>query len=464
MSDMDKVLELTESGLDGSLDRLFELLRIPSVSTDPAFEGDCRKAAQWVVDQLNGIGLDASLRETGGKPMVVAHGGPAPSDGMPRVLFYGHYDVQPADPLELWETDPFEPRLVEAAHGKEIVARGACDDKGQFMTFVEAMRAWQEATGSIPLPVSVLIEGEEESGSKSLKPFLEANRDELKADVALVCDTTMWDRETPGITTMLRGMVYEEVIVTAASRDLHSGMYGGAAQNPINILCRIVADLHDETGAVTVPGFYDGVPELPAETKAQWDALGFSSESFLGEIGLKYPAGEKGRSALEQIWARPTCDANGIIGGYTGAGSKTVIASKASAKISFRLVGEQDPEKIRDAFRAFVRERVPADCKVEFLGHSCSKPLATDASRPELQVAAKVLGEEFGKPAVMMGSGGSIPIVGDFARILGMDSILVGFGLDDDRIHSPNEKYDLSSYRHGIRSWARLIGALSGRA
>ncbi|WP_040486170.1 M20/M25/M40 family metallo-hydrolase [Lutibaculum baratangense] len=464
MSDMDKVLATAESGLDKSLERLFQLLRIPSISTDPAFDGDCRKAAQWVVDQLAGIGLDASLRETGGKPMVVAHGGPAPDGKTPRVLLYGHYDVQPADPLDLWETDPFEPRLVDAPHGKEIVARGAADDKGQFMTFVEALRAWAETTGSVPLPVTVLIEGEEESGSGNLGPFLEANRDELRADLALVCDTGMWDRGAPGITTMLRGMVYDEVIVTAASRDLHSGMYGGAAKNPINILARIIANLHDENGAVTVPGFYDGVPELPPEVKAQWDGLAFSDETFLGGVGLKEPAGEKDRSTLEQIWSRPTCDANGIIGGYTGAGSKTVIASRASAKISFRLVGSQDPQKIREAFRAFVRERVPTDCKVEFIGHAASPALVVDMNRPEMAKAAGALRAEFGKAPVMMGCGGSIPIVGDFKSTLGMDSILIGFGLDDDRIHSPNEKYDLASFRHGIRSWARVFGALADRA
>lgn len=463
MSEMDTVLAAAERALDKSLERLFELLRIPSVSTDPTFDGDCRKAAQWIVDELNGIGFDASVRETGGKPMVVAHGGPKPDGTAPHVMFYGHYDVQPADPLELWETDPFEPRLVDAGHGKEIVARGACDDKGQFMTFVEALRHWHEA-GGIPLPVTLLIEGEEECGSGSLQPFLEANRDELKSDVAFICDTTMWDRQTPGITTMLRGLLYEEITVTAANRDLHSGMYGGAAANPINILARLIASLHDENGAVTVPGFYDDVPELPAETKAQWDGLGFSAEHFLGEIGLKVPAGETGRSALEQIWSRPTCDANGIIGGYTGAGSKTVIASKASAKISFRLVGRQDPVKLREAFRDFIRAQVPADCTVEFHGHAANPPLVMDIGRPEIRQAAAALEAEFGKAPAMMGSGGSIPIPGHFERILGMGSILIGFGLDDDRIHSPNEKYDLSSFRHGIGSWVRIIGALSGRA
>ena len=309
----------------------------------------------------------------------------------------------------------------------------------------------------------MLIEGEEESGSKSLAPFLAANKDELSASLALVCDTGMWSRDTPGITTMLRGMLYEEIIVTAANRDLHSGMYGGAAKNPIRILAGIIADLHDDDGRVMVPGFYDGVPELSDEVKSQWDSLGFSAENFLGEVGLKEPAGERDRTALEQIWSRPTCDANGIIGGYTGAGSKTVIASKASAKISFRLVGTQDPQKIQDAFRAFVRERVPADCKVEFLGHSKSPALAIDMTRPELQKAAGALEAEFGKAPAMMGCGGSIPIVGQFRTSLDMDSILIGFGLDDDKIHSPNEKYDLASFKHGIRSWARVIGALAGR-
>ncbi len=458
MADLDAVLAAADANLDASLERLFELLRIPSISTDSAFDGDCRRAADWLVAELDRLGFDASRRDTQGQPMVLARGG---AGSGPHVLFYGHYDVQPPDPLELWQRDPFDPAIVDTPTGKQIVARGASDDKGQLMTFVEAARAYRQVAGELPLPVTILFEGEEESGSKSLGPFLDAHLDELKADVALVCDTGMWDRETPAITTMLRGMLLDEVVVTCANRDLHSGMYGGAAMNPIRVVAKIVADLHDANGRVTVPGFYDGVEEVPADIAAQWGGLSFDAGEFLGEVGLRLPAGEAERSALEQIWSRPTCDANGIVGGYTGEGSKTVIASQASVKMSFRLVGGQDPDAIRDAFRAFVRERVPADCAVAFIAHGGNPALSLPLESPYLDAACTALADEWGKPAVLTGCGGSIPIVGDFKSTLGMDTLLIGFGLDDDRIHSPNEKYEFSSFRHGIRSWVRIIDALA---
>ena len=466
MSAIDPILSAADEGLDASVERLFELLRIPSISTDPDYDADCRKAADWLVDELNALGFEASARETGGKPMVVAHNGVgrngagANGSGAPHVLFYGHYDVQPADPLELWETPAFEPRLADGARGREIVARGASDDKGQLMTFVEACRAYKAAGRDLPLPVTVLLEGEEESGSGSLAPFLEANKDELTTDIALVCDTNMWDPETPAITTMLRGLMMEEVIVTAASRDLHSGLYGGAARNPIRVLNRVLADLHDQVGRVAVPDFYDGVSPLPADIKAQWDGLGFDGSAFLGDIGLAIPAGETAYTVLEQVWARPTCDVNGIIGGYTGEGAKTVIPSQASAKVSFRLVGQQDPVAIRENFRRFVEDRLPRDCQVEFISHGASPALTLPLAGAELSAAREALTDEFGKDAVLIGSGGSIPIVGKFREVLGLDSLMIGFALEDDKIHSPNEKYALSSFHHGIRSWVRIIDRL----
>jgi acetylornithine deacetylase/succinyl-diaminopimelate desuccinylase-like protein len=271
----------------------------------------------------------------------------------------------------------------------------------------------------------------------------------------------MWDAETPAITTMLRGLVLEEVIVRGADRDLHSGLFGGAAINPIRVLARVLADIHDDDGRIAIPGFYEGVGELDPQVRAQWQALSFDERKFLGDMGLKAPAGERGRSVLEQIWARPTCDVNGVIGGYTGEGSKTVIPAKASAKVSFRLVGDQDPAKVRDAFRAFVRARLSADCEAEFLSHGASPALRLPLDSPALEKARAALAAEWGRPAVLKGSGGSIPIVGAFKRELGMDSLLVGFGLDDDRIHSPNEKYDLVSFHKGARSWARILDALA---
>ena len=460
MTDLTSVLEQADRNLTSSLDRLFELVRIQSISTDPAYKAECRKAGEWLVSTLNELGFTASLRDTPGHPMVVAHHDAASSDA-PHVLFYGHYDVQPVDPLSLWENDPFDPKIKDIGEGRKVITgRGTSDDKGQLMTFVEACRAYKEINGSLPVRITILFEGEEESGSPSLKPFLEANAAELKAEYALVCDTSMWDAETPAIAATLRGLVGEEITITAADRDLHSGLFGGAAANPIHILTSILAGLRDETGRVTLDGFYDGVEETPQNIKASWDNLGRSAESFLGEVGLSQPSGEKGRSVLELTWARPTCEVNGIWGGYTGEGFKTVIAAKASAKVSFRLVGEQDPAKIRESFRNYVRSGIPADCSVEFHEHGGSPAIQLAYDSPVLTKAKAALSDEWPKPAVVVGMGGSIPIVGDFQTYLGMDSLLVGYGLIDDRIHSPNEKYDLNSFHKGIRSWIRILAAL----
>ena len=460
MTALSPVLDRLDKSLDQSLARLFDLLKIKSISTDPAFSADCRKAAEWLVADLKTIGFDAAVRDTPGHPMVVAHhDGPA---GAPHVLFYGHYDVQPVDPLNLWHDDPFDPKIKETEPGRKVITgRGSADDKGQLMTFVEACRAWKAEHGSLPCRVTILFEGEEESGSPSLKPFLDANAKELKADFALVCDTGMWDRQTPAISASLRGLVGEEVTVIAASRDLHSGMYGGAAANPIRILSNILAGLHDETGRVTLPGFYDGVEETPDDVKAMWQKLAGNDTDFLGEVGLSLPSGERGRSILELIWARPTAEINGIIGGYTGEGFKTVIAAKASAKVSFRLVGRQDPAAIREAFRAYVRSKIPADCRVEFHEHGGSPAIHLPYDSAVLAKAKIALSREWPKPAVIIGMGGSIPIVGDFQTMLGMDSLLVGYAQNDDRIHSPNEKYDLTSYHKGIRSWVRILAELA---
>ncbi|MEO9339396.1 dipeptidase [Mesorhizobium sp. SB112] len=461
MSAISPVLDHLDKNLDASIERLFELLRIKSISTDPQFAGDCQKAAEWLVEDLKTIGFEASTRKTPGHPMVVAHH-EGPSPDAPHVLIYGHYDVQPVDPLNLWERDPFDPSVKEIEPGRKVITgRGSSDDKGQLMLFVEACRAFKEVNGKLPCKVTILFEGEEESGSFSLKPFLEANKDELKADFALVCDTGMWDRETPAICVGLRGLVGEEIVVKAADRDLHSGEFGGAAANPIRILSKILADIHDENGRVTIPGFYDGVEETPSQILKSWEGLGETAENFLGEVGLSIPSGEKGRSVLELVWARPTAEFNGINGGYTGAGFKTVIAAEASAKISFRLVHKQDPDKIRAAFQQFVKDRIPADCSVEFHPHGGSPAIQLSYESPFLHKAKDALSDEWSKQAVMIAMGGSIPIVGDFQNYLGMESLLVGFGLSDDRIHSPNEKYDLTSFHKGQRSWARILDALS---
>ena len=457
---LNAVLDRIDADQPEALDRLFALLRLESVSTDPAYDEQVRAAADWLVADLKEIGFEAERRDTPGHPMVVAHGG----TGGPHLLFYGHYDVQPVDPIGLWDRPPFEPAIEDRPNGRAIVGRGSADDKGQLMTFVEALRAWQAVNGALPCRITMLFEGEEESGSPSLVPFLKENADELRADFALVCDTGMWDRETPSITTSLRGMAGAQVTIRAASRDLHSGFYGGAARNPIHVLARVLDGLHDADGRVTLPGFYDGVPEVPAEILAQWETLGFDERAFLADVGLSEPAGEPGFTVLEQTWARPTAEVNGIWGGYTGAGFKTVLPAEAHAKVSFRLVGDQDPEAVTRSFEAHVRACLPPDCEASFIRKGGSPAMTMPVDAPEFGRAREALSEEWPKPAIFVGAGGSIPVVGHFQRVLGMNSVLIGFGQRDDAIHSPNEKYDLASFRKGARSWARVLAALSGAA
>jgi len=462
VSSLDAALAQADAALERSRERLFALLRIPSISAQPAHGEDCRRAAEWVRGELAGLGFAASLRPTEGHPVVLAHHpGPAGYAG-PHILFYGHYDVQPVDPVPLWSSPPFEPQLVDGPRGKRFVARGAVDDKGQMMMFIEALRAWREAAGAIPARVTVLVEGEEEVGSLNLAPFLAANAEALRADVALISDTGMWDVETPAVTTRLRGLAYVELLVRAASRDLHSGLFGGSALNPINALTRVLGDLRDAEGRVQVPGFYDVVREPSAAQRAEWAALGFDEAAFLGGVGLSEPAGELGRPALERLWARPTADVNGIWGGYAGAGSRTVIPAEAGAKISFRLVPGQEPVKVVAGFERFVAERLPRDARWELRTLSSSPAIEVPGDSPWVRAARDVLGEEYGRPAVLIGSGGSIPVVSSLREVLGIDSLLMGFGLDDDQVHSPNEKFEQVCFHDGIRAHARLLGRLAG--
>ena len=450
------VLDQIDSHLEESLGRLLEFLKIRSISTDPRFDRDCKDAASWLANELRGIGFDAACRESDGKPFVTV---PAQS-GSSTSLFYGHYDVQPVDPIDKWNRDPFDPRVESLPDGAVIRGRGSSDDKGQLMTFVEACRAWAMVHGSVPRNISMLFEGEEESGSPSLVPFLKENSRELKSDVALICDTGLFNHDTPAIVVMLRGLLGEEVTISGSNQDLHSGMYGGIAINPARVLTRILANLHDREGRITLPGFYDGVDELPKQVRDQWASLDFSHGDFLGPVGLGVPAGEVERMPLEMIWSRPTCDVNGIVGGYCGSGFKTVIPSQASAKVSFRLVGNQDPHKIRKAFRFYVRSCLPSDTNASFKEHGTAYASQFSKSGNLFAAVETALASEWPCKPVHAGCGGSIPIAGHFKEILDMESILVGFGKDNDGIHAPNEKYDLRSFHLGTRTWARVIAEI----
>ncbi len=460
------VLAQIDQQFPQSLARLFELLRFPTVATDPKHGADCQNATGWLVEQLGGMGFRTELRNTTGQPVVI--GRYEPEGGgthAPHILFYGHYDVQPADPVELWDSQPFEPQIRKGKDGKDsIFARGASDDKGQLMTFLEASRNWLSVHGSLPFRLTVLIEGDEEGDSTHLERFLKENAREFEVDAAFICDTGLWDDKTPAIETRLRGCIGDEVTITGPRIDLHSGYYGGPAANPIKVLSRILAAIHDSRGRVTIPGFYDGVKPIPPAVRRQWEKLKFPARRFLADVGLSVPAGEQGYSVLEQIWARPTAEVNGIYGGYRGPGSKTVLPAEATAKLTFRLVEGQNPKKVRKAFRAFVKSKLPRDCKARFVdGGGDSTGISVGEDTPWIKAARAALKDEWGRAPHLIGGGGSIPVVEMFKKFLKVDSLLVGFSRDSDSIHSPNEKYDVECYHKGIRSWARIIAQLAER-
>ncbi len=460
-SQIDAVLARLDAMRPESQARWFDILRIPSVSAQPKHAEDCRRAAAWFRDRLAEIGFQAEVRPTAGHPAVVAQYA-GPGGNAPHLLYYGHYDVQPPEPLELWETPPFEPTLRDGKHGKRVYARGAVDDKGQTMMWLEAFRAWHDATGGLPVRVSVLIEGEEEVGSTNFKPFVASLKDGLRADICVISDTGMWDIDTPAIDTRLRGMTYTQVNLRCADKDLHSGMFGGSALNAVNELVRIFGDLTDAEGRIQIPGFYNRVRELEPTQAAQWKGLDFDERAFLEGVGLTTPIGEKDRAPLERLWSRPTADINGIWGGYGGPGSKTVIAAEAGAKISFRLVPDQDPDEIVEGLRRFINERKHPDTKFDIETFSNGPAIVIPGDSQWVRAAHEALSEEYGRPAVLAGCGGSIPIVDTFRRELGIDSLLIGFGLDDDQVHSPNEKFDVRCFEHGARCHARLLGKLAG--
>ncbi|MGF7216921.1 acetylornithine deacetylase/succinyl-diaminopimelate desuccinylase-like protein [Spirosoma lacussanchae] len=428
------------------LDELLELLRIPSVSADSSFKNDVRRAAEFVRDKLTAAGLDdAQLHETAGHPIVFAQKLVDPA--RPTVLVYGHYDVQPADPYELWKTPPFEPTI----RNERIYARGACDDKGQFYMHIKALEAML-ATDGLPCNVKVMIEGEEEVGSDHLGTFVAENRELLKADVILISDTSIISNETPSLETGLRGLSYVEVEVTGANRDLHSGVYGGGVANPINVLAKMIASLHDDQGRITIPGFYDKVVDLSEAERAELAKAPFSLDEYKQDLGINDVMGETGYSTNERTSIRPTLDANGIWGGYTGEGAKTVLPSKASAKISMRLVPNQTPEEITDLFTRHFTAIAPAGVTVKVTPHHGGLPYVTPVDSVEFEAASRAFEDAWGKKPIPTRGGGSIPIVALFERELGIKSILMGFGLDTDALHSPNESYGLFNFYKGIET------------
>lgn len=431
---------------DRFLNELLDLLRIPSISADSQHKSDVAHCAEAVRDSLMKAGADkAEIVPTSGHPIVYAE--KIVDASRPTVLVYGHYDVQPPDPLELWTSGPFEPVIKDG----KIFARGACDDKGQMFMHVKALEVMAK-TGEMPCNIKFMIEGEEEVGSSNLGKFLSDHRERLKADIVLVSDTSMISMEHPSIESGLRGLAYMEVEVTGPNRDLHSGVYGGAVRNPINELCRMIASLHDENNHITIPGFYDKVKALTDDEKKAINSAPFNQKEYNEELGIGQEWGEKGYSNLERTGTRPTLDVNGIWGGYTGEGAKTVLPSKASAKISMRLVPNQNSEEIADMFRKHFESIAPKSVTVKVTAHHGGEPVVTPTDSLAYKAAAKAITTTFGKDPIPTRGGGSIPIVALFESILGLKTVLLGFGLDNDNIHSPNEKYDVANYEKGIET------------
>jgi acetylornithine deacetylase/succinyl-diaminopimelate desuccinylase-like protein len=431
---------------DRFLEELLALLRIPSISADSAYKADVARCAEAVQQSLLNAGVDtAEVCLTSGHPIVYAE--KIIDASLPTVLVYGHYDVQPADPLELWHSGPFEPIIKEG----KIFARGACDDKGQMFMHVKAFEVLAK-TNTLACNVKFMIEGEEEVGSTNLGPFLEQNKEKLKADIVLVSDTSMISMEHPSLETGLRGLSYMEVEVVGPNRDLHSGVYGGAVANPINILCKMIASLHDENNHITIPAFYDKVEELSDADKKALNAAPFDLKEYADELGVQEVWGEKGYSTLERTGTRPTLDVNGIWGGYIGEGAKTVLPSKANAKISMRLVPHQSSHEISEIFQKHFESIAPANVKVKVTAHHGGEPVVTPTDSVAYKAAAKAIQTAFGKEPIPTRGGGSIPIIALFEKTLGLKTVLMGFGLDNDNIHSPNEKYDVANYFKGIET------------
>lgn len=440
-----EAISYIEDNKNKFLDELLDLLRIPSVSADSKFKGDVRKAAEFLKARFEELGTHVEICETAGHPIVYAEHIVDPS--LPTVLVYGHYDVQPADPYELWDSPPFEPVIKN----EKIYARGSADDKGQMYMHLKAYEALIK-TNNLPCNVKFMIEGEEEVGSSNLEVFVKENREKLAADVILISDTAMISNETPSINVGLKGLSYVEVEVTGPNRDLHSGVYGGAVANPINVLCEMIASMHDDDGKITIPGFYDKVVELSVEYRKKMAEAPFSLDKFKKDLGIDEVKGEKGYSTIERTGIRPTLDVNGIWGGYIGEGAKTVLPSKAYAKISMRLVPDQTSQEITELFTDHFKRIAPRSVKVKVTPHHGGEPAVTPTDSIGYKAAVKAMEKTFGVEPIPTREGGSIPIVALFKKELGLDSILMGFGLNEDAIHSPNESYGLFNYYKGIET------------
>lgn len=455
-SDSQDIFQRIEREKGTYLEELEELLRIPSISTDPAYQKEVVRCSEYLCHKMEEAGLTARCIETDGHPLVYGEWLGAP--GKPTILFYGHYDVQPADPLELWNNPPFEPTV----EGDEIVARGATDNKGQSFAHLKAVAALLAERGALPVNVKFLIEGEEESGGESIERFVTEDQGrELGCDAVVISDSAMYAPGQPSLLYGLKGMAYMELRVEGPSRDLHSGSFGGAVTNPLNALAHIIAQLRDpETGRILIPGFYDDVREIEEWERREFASLPFDEEEYRRDLGVPELFGEEGYSTLERVWARPTCDLNGIFGGYAGEGAKTVLPAWGGAKISMRLVPDQDAGKIERLFTDYVRAVAPPGVKVEVRSHHGAPPVLLETEGPIVEAASAAMEDIWQRP-VRVREGGSIPIVSTFSEVLGVPILLLGFGLPDDRLHSPNEKFNLSNFYGGIRATVRMLDRLA---
>ena len=453
---MNEIIDYIESHRDEYLKELTTFLRIPSISTDSSHRQDMQRAAEYVKEQLDRSGMTAEIVPTDGHPIV--YGERVEHEDRPTVLIYGHYDVQPVDPIDLWETSPFEPAIRNDC----LFARGSADDKGQVFIHFKSTQAFLQLAGELPLNIKFLVEGEEEIGSPNLQPFVDRNLERLAADAVMISDTTMFSKETPSIAYGLRGLSYLQIDVRGPAQDLHSGSFGGPVANPAFVLSQILASLKDENDRVLVPGFYDRVQELSSEEKEAFASLPFDEEAYLADLGVQKLAGERGYTPLEQLWARPTLEVNGLLSGFTGEGAKTVLPSKAMAKVSMRLVPDQDPEEIEELFESYVMARAPATVSVKVTTMHGGKPWVASLDHPALKAAANAVEAGFGKRPVFQREGGSIPIVATFQEILGIPTVLMGIGLPDENAHAPNENLYLPHFFNGIKASAYFMANYGG--